>query len=676
MKKRILSLILALVLLLSVIPAASAVTGNDAVSYYSEDAELAPKVVYPVEGGSIYFSKALGAVVGCDKSVTSAAIPAEIEGVAVTKISAMAFKNCAQLISVTIPESITYIGDEAFYQCTALTDAKLPSGLRHLGLRAFYKAKCIEKTESGEYKDGWLLNAYYPDSGLPMEEVRIDEGTIGISTNALYFSSMSHGTNARFYLPTTIRYFSSQALTLGVGKVVFPDTYTDLVKIGDCLYSKDGKNLVYYLSAYNAPSYLSVPEGVEAIEEGAFYGARNLKVVSLPDSLVSIGFQAFRHSSVEEVIFGKGVKIIGDYAFQYTPIRYLNCGDSLESIGIFAFHECRELTAARFPATLQQIGQGAFYNDDMLGNCYFEGDAPAFGEFTFRSGNPINQFTVHYSITYNPAFQKYILPRLAFRFRQGTDGWTDLEAYSPAVWEESEHVHEYQLEIIPETCLTDGSVSVVCACGERRQLDVLYMTGHQYIYNGNGNYCIHCGKKDNMDDVQDSDWFAQSVYYTLKNGLMYGVSDTRFAPNEPMTRAMLVTVLWRYEDSPEAKPSSFTDLTDNWYKVAVAWAAQNGIVNGVGNNKFDPNGNITREQMAAILYRYAQKKEIDATKRDDLKSFPDAGSVSAYAKDAIAWTVAEGIINGNGGRLDPLGNATRAQVATILMRFIENVAKK
>ena len=342
MKRKILSLFLALVLLLSALPAVSALTGNDAIVYYSEDAVLAPKVTYPAEGGSIYISKALGAVVGCDKSVTFAAIPAEIEGVAVTRISARAFKNCTQLTSVSIPESITYIGDEAFYQCTALTDAKLPSALRHLGLRAFYKTKCIEKTASGEYKDGWLLCAGYVDDGQPPKDLQIDEGTIGIATNALYFSATGNGTYVRFVLPSTIRYFSAQALTLGIGTVVFPETYTDLVKKDGCLYSKDGKNLVYYLPKNNQP-YFVVPEGVETIEEGAFYGAEKLKAVSLPDSLVTIGFQAFRRSGLQIIDFGKNVKTIGDFAFEYTPLVYVNCGQSLESVGIYAFHGCHEL---------------------------------------------------------------------------------------------------------------------------------------------------------------------------------------------------------------------------------------------------------------------------------------------------------------------------------------------
>ena len=177
-------------------------------------------------------------------------------------------------------------------------------------------------------------------------------------------------------------------------------------------------------------------------------------------------------------------------------------------------------------------------------------------------------------------------------------------------------------------------------------------------------------------DVKATDWYHEAVDFAVENGLFGGMSENTFEPNTAMTRAMLVTVLWRYEGQPKEGTNSFTDVPDGqWYTDAVAWAAHNSIVGGVGDNKFDPNGNITREQMATILYRYASGKDIDTSARADLSGFPDAGNVSSYAKDPICWAVAEGLINGSDGKLLPQGNATRAQVATILMRFIENLIK-
>ena len=179
--------------------------------------------------------------------------------------------------------------------------------------------------------------------------------------------------------------------------------------------------------------------------------------------------------------------------------------------------------------------------------------------------------------------------------------------------------------------------------------------------------------------VPKDEWYVGAVDYAVRNGLMGGTSANTFEPESAMTRAMLVTVLWRYEGKPMGYQNTFSDVNakdGSWYIDAVAWAAANGIVGGVGNNKFDPDGNITREQMATILYRYAKKKGIDTSKRGDLSGFPDGGKVESWAKDAVQWTVAEKIIGGSDGYLLPQGNATRAQVATILMRFIENIVKK
>ncbi len=179
-------------------------------------------------------------------------------------------------------------------------------------------------------------------------------------------------------------------------------------------------------------------------------------------------------------------------------------------------------------------------------------------------------------------------------------------------------------------------------------------------------------------DVNTSYWYHSCIDYAVSHELFGGTSATTFEPDAPMTRAMLVTVLWRYEGQPKGYSSTFSDVNakdGGWYADAVAWAAANGVVNGVGNNRFDPNGKITREQMAAILYRYAEKKGMDTSKRGNISAFPDAGSVSAYASDAIRWAVGEQIINGSDGKLLPQGNATRAQVAAILMRFAENIAK-
>ena len=177
-------------------------------------------------------------------------------------------------------------------------------------------------------------------------------------------------------------------------------------------------------------------------------------------------------------------------------------------------------------------------------------------------------------------------------------------------------------------------------------------------------------------DVKEGDWFYEEVLYAYENGLMNGVGDNRFAPNSATTRGMLVTILYRLEGEPAVTgEAGFSDVGDTWYTDAVIWAAANDIVNGIGDNQFGPENTLTREQLVTMLYRYAQNKGYDVTASADLSGYPDAGQIQSWAQEAMTWAVAEGIVEGMDGNLNPAGNATRAQIATILMRFCEGVAK-
>lgn len=179
-------------------------------------------------------------------------------------------------------------------------------------------------------------------------------------------------------------------------------------------------------------------------------------------------------------------------------------------------------------------------------------------------------------------------------------------------------------------------------------------------------------------DVKTTDWFYNDVKYVYEKGMMAGTAADVFAPNTTTTRAMIVTILYRLEGSPAVTgTSAFVDVpAGQWYTDAVNWAAANQIVKGTSATTFAPNDSITREQMAAILYRYAQYKGYDVTKKADLSGYSDNGQVSAYAKDALAWANAAKLINGvTNTTLAPQGNATRAQVSAILHRFCDGVVK-
>ena len=175
-------------------------------------------------------------------------------------------------------------------------------------------------------------------------------------------------------------------------------------------------------------------------------------------------------------------------------------------------------------------------------------------------------------------------------------------------------------------------------------------------------------------DVSEKDWFYGDVMFVYENGLMLGTSKTLFSPHGTATRGMMATILWRMEGSPAPKgKNSFTDVeAGKWYADAITWTAENGIFAGYGKDKFGPDDPITREQLAAIFYRYADYKGYDLTVKGNLDKFKDADKITDYAKTAMQWAVGSSLVKGKSGNLlDPQGTATRAEIAAMLHRFIE-----
>ncbi len=252
-----------------------------------------------------------------------------------------------------------------------------------------------------------------------------------------------------------------------------------------------------------------------------------------------------------------------------------------------------------------------------------------------------------------------------------TEQYTQEIATTGHVWDEGTLIKE-------PTQSTDGLMLYTCLrCNETRS-EIIDAYGKEPCDGG-----AHCPSCNTFTDAPPAGhWAHEGIDYAIRNGLFNGMSETTFEPDTTMTRAMLVTVLWRYCLSPEIGGANpFSDVADGqWYSEAIRWAAFHGIVNGVAEGVFDPNGTITRQQLATILYRFSMANSFDTTARADLSVYPDGEKVSTWAADALSWAVAEGLINGvqNGtqNNLEPLGSATRAQVATILMRYIENVVNE
>ena len=269
------------------------------------------------------------------------------------------------------------------------------------------------------------------------------------------------------------------------------------------------------------------------------------------------------------------------------------------------------------------------------------------------------------------------------------------------------HEHSYKAVVTAPTCTEKGYTTYTCACGDSYVDSYVLPLGHDWgsgkvtkeptaTENGIKTYiCARCGETKTevipaggcpsagFTDVPGEDnWAHAGIDYCVANGLMSGVGGNLFAPKKTTTRAQIVQILYNLQGEPRVYGSTpFTDLTNDWYQDAILWAYQTGVVAGTPGTTFDPDLPVTREQIAVILMEYTSRvlglKNLCTPA--DLSRYPDAGSVSDWAKNAMADAVALGLISGasNGGQtyLEPQGSATREQVATILMEFCKNVKK-
>ena len=185
------------------------------------------------------------------------------------------------------------------------------------------------------------------------------------------------------------------------------------------------------------------------------------------------------------------------------------------------------------------------------------------------------------------------------------------------------------------------------------------------------------GEERIFSDVESFAWYAEAVRFVVEQGIMQGIGGGLFDPNGVMNRSMLVTMLHRLAGEPGGGTASFTDVSAGiWYSDAVAWAASAELTGGYGDGRFGPTDAVTREQVAALLFRYAQLQKLELAADQSVPDFSDTASVSGWAKEAMDWAVRTGLLSGkNGGILDPLGTATRAEVVAILMRFSQSTVE-
>ncbi len=649
-------------------------------------------------------------------SLTTITLPDSI-----TKIGERAFSGCTALVSISIPKNVTSIENGTFSGCSGLESIFIPNGVR--SIEGWALSDCTSLTniaipESVTNIESWafsgctgLTNITIPESVTNIGEDAFNncENLSGIWVNANNPAYSSDECGVLYNKEETVLILVPRKAALG--DYVIPEGVTNIGE-SSTFYGCTGLTSIVIPSSVTSIGDLSfggcsnltsvtIPSSVTSIGDFSFGGCTNLMSVTIPSSVTSIGRNVFYGcinlsgiwvdtnntaycSDKYGVLYNKGKTELLQVPAKAALGDYVISG-SVTNIGDWTFAGCTGLKSIIIPESVTSIGLLAFADCSGLKSVCFMGDAPEIDESVFQ--------------IYDESGDKYInIPGLTLYYIEGKEGWTTPtwgeDEYPTATWDgvnipQPPHEHSYTAVVTAPTCTAQGYTTHTCACGESYKDTYTDALGHNYK---NG-ICTRCGAKDpsykpddkpvetiEFSDVSPAAWYAGAVDYAVSNKLMNGMGGGKFEPNGSMTRAMLVTVLWRYAGSPAEGTNGFSDVPNgDWYTQAVAWASKNGVVNGVGNGRFDPNGKITREQMAVILFRYANQQGINTGKRGDFGKFTDANRVSSYAVDALQWAVAEGIVGGSseGGKLllNPQGNATRAEVATILMRFLENVMK-
>ena len=612
-----------------------------------------------------------------------------------TTVRVTAISDDAKTETFSIPATVTNEGDGRTYAVTELADRLLfqnQSVLTMLDL-----PDTIEKTGDRTFDQMFNVRTF---------------GKLPANLKSVGYQSFGYlGWEMRLEQQGLIPAWQTDVLDIP-GSIEFMDQCAFAGNRYKTINVGEGITYLSYYSLYGnkEAKEINLPSTLKRVEESALYDCRNAKI-NLPDSLEYIGKSAFAGDLDGETIhLPENLQYLGDTAFgtqMYTAdysskywvgptTIYLN--GSLSNIGARVFRPDAKVIAVlnsqrnkvagftdlnELPTVIWDGKTDIGYND---GSCIPEGVT-----VTLRGNVTIDGKLCIEGRLVVPHDAKLTITKDAVIL--GEDN---------IVYEGCKHEHVKE-NIVPATCTEDGSKTVVCEdCGETISTEVIPATGHSF-----GEWTVtkeaacfedgeetrtcsvcqavetrpifansdHCPSKA-FTDLDAKAWYHEGVDYALTNGLMNGVGGGRFEPDGQLTRAQLVTVLYRAAGEPDTgkQVNPFTDVADDaWYTKVVIWAANNGIVNGVAKNTFAPDDSITREQIAAMLYRYAGA---EAAKEDKLSAFPDAAKVSDWAKEALNWAVASGLINGvadaNGtASLEPQATATRAQIATILMRWLE-----
>ena len=717
MKKRIWAMTLAVVLALSLVPVSAVVPRENAVEWVEAEG---------IEGGKVLFNSETGEIEDCEATVTSANVPTSINDRTVSSIGYSAFEDCVALKTAHIPSSVERIRGAAFQGCVSLETVEISASIK--SLEGFTFAGCDS-----------LIHITIPESitsigqsafrgCINLMNLEIPDKVTSIGSGAFFGCESLEGT---LKVPDGVKKIESETFA-GCRSVTAISIPKSVQIIGSMAFHS-----CMSLTA------LEIPDGVLSIGEGAFTQCNNLTSVIIPDSLINVGKFVFQRCTKLMDLYYAGTEEqwknltsgLGDLLPEKTmvhvnatgpdnpgntltkPTKTYTVNIQVDGCGTISgngtYQEGALITVIATPSEGYDFN---YWSENGIVRSYQEkyefevtGDIVLVAHFrekkvehtiTFATngGSKINDLPVSAGTTVD--LTKYIPIKEGCAFA----GWYSDSKLTTAVtslkltadttvyakWTPA----EYTLTFVTNggSKINDLPVSMDTTVDLRQYVPV--REGYDFV----GWYAdrklttpvtvlqltedtIVYAKWEETSvtlpfyDVASDDWFYEDVAYVYENGLMNGMGEGQFGPQGTTTRGMIVTILYRQAGSPAASGNPFTDVDPGqYYAEPIAWAASHGIVNGISATTFAPDDPITREQMATILYRYAQYQGEDVSDQGNLSAFADADTISAYAKQAMAWANGAGLINGvEGNRLNSTGQAVRCQAAAILHRFCTQV---
>ena len=659
-----------------------------------------------------------GAFSDCS-SLESITIP---EGV--THLGGEVFSGCSSLSSITIPESVDCLFPNAFEGCSSLKNIVIPGSVKGIYDRAFADCSSLESITLSEGLEWIGSEAFAGCSSLSGITIPNSvERLLGTPFTGCNITSIFLPENV--FLTSASGYSSGETLSAmnNLENIEVAETNRYYCSIDGVLFSKDKGTLVAYPQNKKGNEYI-IPEGTLTIGEDAFYNCSSLESIIIPEGMLNMEWNAFYGcSSIECIKIPGSVTLIGS--------DWSNCARSfgecsnLESIEVAETNEnycsidgvlynknkdkllfypqnkkgeeyivpngvkeiwrevfvgCSNLRSIKIPGSVASIGDSLFKVCDAFEDCSnlesIEVDQSN-GNYCSIDGILFNK-NKNELIEYpqNKKGEEYIIPKSVKKICNG--------AFSSCSNLNSIMIPKGVTEIEYSAFSGAGSLTDVYYEGSSEEWEKITVNeSNEELLSAevHFNHVIDYPQSDPLfNDVYDTDWFYNSVSYVNVNGLMTGLNETTFGPSQNLARAQFAVILHRINDEPKVYyTEKFPDVAANlWYTDAILWASDTGVVTGYSSTgMFGPGDNINREQMAVMMYRYANYMGYDTSMKEDFSRFNDAAKVNDFAKEAMQWAVGNGIITGknNGTTLDPQGNASRAECATIIMRFMEKYGK-